>query len=85
MLKYSRPPPGWPQQPRDDLPCPPGLGSGFELFIIRAAGCPWDTFQINLTTLEVYAQDGERWHATKWVELPRRVRARIWHLSRYRT
>jgi hypothetical protein len=82
MNRYPTPPPDWPQRRRTGLPFPPGRdGEAFEIYLDKLAMGPWDTLHINASTGEVYAQNGERWDAPGWLELPPRVRARIWKHS----
>lgn len=83
---HRDPPPGWRQRVRRGLSFPPGeLGQAWEVYRDRLLpGEPWRTYQINVTTLEVYHQMPRGWDAPGWLELTPRVRARLWtlHLAR---
>lgn len=76
----NHPPPGWPQRVRRTLPFPPGgYGQRFEVYM-DASNDGWRRFEINLSTLEAFECAGDHWSAPGWLQLPPRVRARIWTL-----
>lgn len=83
---YDLAPPGWPQRRRTGLSLPPTTDAGeFEIYRdVEPGGWGWQTYQINLRSLQIYAQNGKRWDAPGWAELPKRVRAHIWALHRQR-
>jgi hypothetical protein len=82
LIPHLHPPPGWPQRVRRGLPFAPGRdGEEFETYLEAGVSDQWDRYEINISTLEVFQERGERWNAPGWLELPPRLRARIWTLS----
>ncbi len=80
MTQHLHPPPGWPQRRRECLPFPPGMEDArFEVFIDAPAPGEREVWHINLRSGEAFRRLPGGWMAPGWLEMPPRVRSRVWN------